>query len=73
MRRRKFWMVLLGFGAIAGFASGMHSLRHGECGCGPQGWDRHGAFERHVADVCVDAAERAHPHVPAGTPQVVPQ
>ncbi len=57
--RRKIWMVLLGVGAIAGFASGVHSLRHGNgCGCGPWRGQRHAAFERHVADVCVQAAER---------------
>lgn len=59
--RRKFWAVLLGIGAIAGFASGFRSLHH--MGCAPcgYGWgNRHGNFEAHVADVCTEAAERVH-------------
>lgn len=58
--RRKVWAVLLGIGAIAGFASGFRSLHHAgyaPCGCG---WsERHAEFEAHVADVCTQAAERA--------------
>jgi hypothetical protein len=42
-------IVLLTFGAIVGFASAAH---HGF-------QSRHEAFERHVADVCTDAALRA--------------
>lgn len=60
--RRKIWMVLLGIGAIAGFAWGFHSLhRFGPCGygagCGEWG-GRRAAFEAHVADVCTRSAER---------------
>ncbi|HET9932182.1 MAG TPA: hypothetical protein VFQ35_15875 [Polyangiaceae bacterium] len=58
--RRKFWAVLLGIGAVAGFASGFRSLHymgHGPCACGWAG--RHANFEAHVADVCTEAVERA--------------
>lgn len=52
-------MVLLGLGAIGGYASGfahMHACqRH-----------HRDAFERHVADVCVNAAKGA-PLPPSGT------
>jgi hypothetical protein len=41
--------MLLVVGAVAGFASAAH---HGYR-------ERHEAFERHVADVCTDAALRA--------------
>ena len=48
-------VVLLAFGAIFGFASAFH-----------HGWHEHEyrqeAFERHIADVCTDAALRARPH-----------
>jgi hypothetical protein len=47
-------IALLTFGAILGFASAAH-----------HGWEaRHAAFERHVADVCADAALRARPSAP---------
>ncbi|MGC4095426.1 MAG: hypothetical protein QM756_47375 [Polyangiaceae bacterium] len=58
--RRKFWAVLLGIGAIAGFASGfrsMHRMGYGACGCGYD--ERRARFEAHVADVCTQAAQRA--------------
>jgi len=42
-------IVLLTFGAIFGFASAFHHGFH----------SRHDEFERHVADVCTDAALRA--------------
>jgi hypothetical protein len=41
--------MLLVVGAVAGFAS---AARHGYR-------ERHDAFERHVADLCTDAALRA--------------
>ncbi len=57
--RRRIAMVLLGLGAIGGYASGfahMHACqRH-----------HRDAFERHVADVCVNAAKGA-PLPPSGT------
>ena len=61
--RRKFWMVLLGLGAVAGFASGFHSLRHYGGAFGPGcchgPWEsRRAAFEAHVADICTRSAER---------------
>jgi len=46
---RRFVMFLLGAGAIAGFASAFH--HH---------FERREAFERHLADVCTDAALRAY-------------
>jgi hypothetical protein len=53
----RFWLLasLLGLGALAGFACGLHSLhgwRHG-----PHG-GRRAEFEAHVADVCTRAAEK---------------
>lgn len=58
--RRRLLIALLGFGAFAGFASGLASLHchrfHGGYGYGPF---HHADFERHVADVCTDAALRA--------------
>jgi hypothetical protein len=58
--RRKIWMILLGIGAVAGFASGFRSLHHlGPYGCGHGDWNsRRAAFEAHVADVCTRSAER---------------
>ena len=59
---RKFLMVMLGLGAVAGFASGFAHLG-GWCryGYGPGGrYDRHSEFERHVADTCTDAALRVY-------------
>jgi hypothetical protein len=55
-------MVLLGIGAVAGFASGFHSLhRFGPYGYGHGYGDWGGqraAFEAHIADVCTRSAER---------------
>lgn len=53
--KRKLLIALFTFGAVAGFGSGIGSLA-----C----WHHHAssrraAFERHVADVCVEAALRA--------------
>ena len=49
MRRPRLLAFLLGVGALAGFASGMHQLRWHR-------WAQRAAFERHVAELCVDAA-----------------
>lgn len=53
--KRKLLIALFAFGTVAGFGSGIASMacwhdRHHE---------RRAAFERHVADVCVEAAYRA--------------
>ena len=48
---RKILVAALLFGTIGGFASGFCSVRHHHA-------SRRAAFERHVADVCVEAAER---------------
>lgn len=47
--RRKIAIVLLSIGTLAGFAHGFHTMRGRACA-------RRDAFERHVAEVCVDAA-----------------
>ena len=62
---RKFLMVVLGLGAVAGFASGFAQLHHagGWCryGYGPGGhFDRQSEFQRHVADTCTEAALRVY-------------
>ena len=62
-------MVLLGVGAVAGFASGFARLCHGGWGhYGPGGhFDRQTEFERHVAQTCTDAALRVYNQkAPAG-------
>jgi hypothetical protein len=51
MIARRLLVVALALGTIGGFASGFHSMRWRHI-------ERRGAFERHVADVCVEAAER---------------
>jgi hypothetical protein len=45
----RFPIVALALGAILGFASAAHHMH-----------ERHDAFERHIADVCTDAALRAN-------------
>jgi hypothetical protein len=59
---RKFLMVLLGVGAVAGFAAGFARMCHGGFGhYGPGArFDRHGDFERHVADTCTDSALKVY-------------
>ena len=60
---RKLLMVLLGLGAVGGFASGFAHLCHGpfgRYGHGPGGYDRHSEFERRVADTCTEAALRVY-------------
>jgi hypothetical protein len=46
--RRRILIALLAFGTLGGYAMGVRSLCHAR--------GRHEAFERHVAEVCVDAA-----------------
>ena len=50
---RRLLLAALLVGTIGGFASGFSSLHH-------RHMDRRAAFERHIADVCVEAAERRH-------------
>lgn len=73
--RRKIWMILLGIGAIAGFAWGFHSLHHfrGAYGPGSGRWGaRHAEFEAHVADICTRAAERTLRERDALAPRPLP-
>lgn len=62
--RHRILAVLLGIGAIAGFASGLHSVRHHHHGPWHGGWKRgrhgHSEFEERVADVCARAAEQVY-------------
>jgi hypothetical protein len=59
---RKLLMVMLGLGAVAGFASGFAHLggwcRYGYGAGGP--FDRRSEFQRHVADTCTEAALRVY-------------
>lgn len=48
--RRSILIALLSFGTVAGFVSGFAHHRH-----------RAKAFERHIAEVCVQAARHAQP------------
>jgi hypothetical protein len=57
---RKLLIAALAMGAVGGFASGFASMRH----CHNS---RRASFERHVAQVCVDAA-RARPAPPPAAP-----
>ncbi len=53
--KRKLLIALFSFGTIAGFGSGIASMacwHH-------RAHERRAAFERHVAEVCVEAARRA--------------
>ena len=54
--KRRFLIALFSFGTIFGFGSGIASMA---MHTGHHHAHRRAAFERHVADVCVDAAERA--------------
>jgi hypothetical protein len=55
---RRLAVVLLAFGALFGFASAAH-----------HGWhSRRDAFERHVADICTEAALRTAPRAGALAP-----
>ncbi len=53
--RRRALIFVLALGAVAGFASGLY-------GCHYHRFERHQAFEEHIADVCVRAAERSRNH-----------
>lgn len=53
--KRKLLIAALAFGTVAGFGSGFASLARGGC---RSHHDRRAAFERRVADVCLEAAER---------------
>jgi hypothetical protein len=56
--RRKFWILILSVGVVAGFAVGFARLHHfREHGHPHFGGER---FERHVADLCTEAAVRAY-------------
>lgn len=55
--KRRIAIGLLSFGALAGFGAGFFSL-------GARAHARHAAFERHVADVCTDAALRSRSRGP---------
>ena len=59
---RKFLMVLLGVGAVAGFASGLARMCGGGFGhYGPGSrFDHHRDFERHVADTCAESALKVY-------------
>ena len=50
--RRKALILVLGIGAVAGFASSLF-------GCHYHGIERRQAFEDHIADVCTRAADRS--------------
>lgn len=54
--KRKLLVVLLGFGTIFGFSTGFASVSHHWHHRAAQ---RQAAWEAHVADVCVEAAQRA--------------
>lgn len=53
--RQRALIFVLALGAVAGFASGLY-------GCHYHRLERHQAFEEHIADVCVRAAERSRNH-----------
>lgn len=63
--KRKLLIALFAFGTVAGFGSGIastacwHHRAHA----------RRAAFERHVAEVCVDAARRAEAPVDRPPPR----
>jgi hypothetical protein len=67
--RRPFLLVLLGLGALSGFAAGFSSLRHGGLGFG-QRWGAHPFATDALAEACLRAAERAQP--PSAAPPVTP-
>ena len=56
--KRRLIIALLGLGTVAGFAAGFGSL-HCHRGHGPGASRGHDDFERHVAELCADAALRA--------------
>ena len=57
--RRKILMLLLGFGAVAGFSAGFAGLCHERWGY--QGrFGHHAQLERRVADACTESALRVY-------------
>lgn len=64
---RRLLMVVLGVGAVAGFASGFARLCYGGYGHYGAGgrYDRHGDFERRVADTCAESALKVYQRQPA--------
>jgi hypothetical protein len=68
---RRFLLVLLALGSVAGFAAGFQSWRwHREFGWGPHAAWHQGPMEAQldrVAEACVRAAERVH-----GAPNAAP-
>jgi hypothetical protein len=70
--KRALLLLVLGLGAVGGYASGFHSVRHHYYGHGPDGSCRFGhwgdARERHldaVAAACVKAAQATPEQKPA--------
>lgn len=59
--RHRFLIALLAFGTVAGFGSGFFRM-------GMHSAERRAAFERHVADVCAEAAVRTSLAERARTP-----
>jgi hypothetical protein len=57
---RKILMILLGAGAIAGFASGFARLHHGSYRHFGHGVDGRSEFEERVADTCTESALRVY-------------
>jgi hypothetical protein len=56
---RYFKIVVLALGTVGGYGFAIHAARHGYgVGCG-YGAEHREAFERHVAQICVDAARGA--------------
>ena len=52
--RRKIWIVLLALGTIGGYGAGVVQLVRRAHGA-------HDRFERHIAEVCVEAARGQAP------------
>ena len=61
--RRPILIVLLSLSTVGGFASGFWHLRHGHT------WraERRATFERHVVDLCTEAALKAQAGQPPTT------
>ena len=49
---RNFRIVALALGVVVGYGFAIHTSRHG--------YERREAFERHVGQICVDAARGAN-------------
>lgn len=64
--RRSISITVLALGTVLGYGSAIYGMRYHRC--------HREAFERHVADVCVDAANRAQsgpaaPRAPLPAPE----